>query len=227
MEFFSIILVIVLSYLAGSIPSAIIVSKKFFGFDIREKGSGNMGSTNAFRVLGWKWGLVVQIADLAKGAFAVLVIAALLGEGITFPSITSFEDGTIIRIIAGISAVSGHIWSIFAGFKGGKGINTAAGFLLSLAPIDVGIAVTFFIIAVIFSGYVSLGSITGAIAFPSSLFVRHNLLNDYIQSYDVMIYFSLTLAILLIYVHRSNIKRLISGTENRFAKLQIFKRSGK
>ena len=224
MEIIKIITIIVLSYLAGSIPSAIIVSKKFFGFDIREKGSGNMGSTNAFRILGWKWGLFVMIADVAKGAFAVIVIAGLLGDGITFQSITAFEDGTIIRIIAGLSAVCGHIWSIFAGFHGGKGINTAAGFLLSIAPLDVGIAVTFFIIAVIFTGYVSLGSITGAIAFPSSIFVRHNILNDYIPSYDVLIYFSLTLAVLLIYVHRSNIQRLIKGTENRFAKLQLIKR---
>jgi len=218
------ILIILLSYLAGSIPTAVIISKKFFGFDIREKGSGNMGSTNAFRLLGWKWGITVQIVDILKGVFAVVVIANLLGDGITFLSIDFFHDKTIVQFIAGMSAVCGHIWSMFVGFKGGKGINTTMGMLLSIAPIDISIAIGIFLVAVLFSGYVSLGSIAGAIAFPSSLFLRYNIFGVDIPSYSIIIYFASALAILILYTHRTNISRLLKGTENRFAKLQILKK---
>jgi acyl phosphate:glycerol-3-phosphate acyltransferase len=223
MDIFKLILIIVVSYLLGSIPSAVIISKKFFKFDIREKGSGNMGSTNAFRILGWKWGLLVQFLDIAKGYIAVVLVANALGHDIAFNSIESFEDITLVRIIAGISAVCGHIWSVFVEFHGGKGINTAAGFLLGIAPLDLGIAVGFFIVALIFSGYVSLGSITAALAFPSSIFFRHNILNDYIPGYDIIFYFSLLLSVLLVFAHKKNIKRLLLGTENRFQKLQFIR----
>ena len=108
-----------------------------------------MGSTNAFRILGWKWGLLVQFLDIAKGYIAVVLVANALGHDIAFNSIESFEDITLVRIIAGISAVCGHIWSVFVEFHGGKGINTAAGFLLGIAPLDLGIAVGFFIVALI------------------------------------------------------------------------------
>jgi len=218
------ILIILLSYLAGSIPTAVIISKKFFGFDIREKGSGNMGSTNAFRLLGWKWGLTVQIVDILKGVFAVVVIANLLGDGISFLSIDFFHDKTIVQFIAGMAAVCGHIWSMFVGFKGGKGINTTMGMLISIAPVDISIAIGIFLIAVLFSGYVSLGSIAGAIAFPSSLFLRYNIFGVDIPSYSIVIYFALAIAILILYTHRTNISRLLKGTENRFAKLQILRK---
>ncbi len=218
------ILVILLSYLAGSIPTAVIISKKFFGFDIREKGSGNMGSTNAFRLLGWKWGVTVQIVDILKGVFAVIVIANLLGDGISFLSIDFFQDKTIVQFIAGMAAVCGHIWSMFVGFKGGKGINTTMGMLISIAPVDISIAIGIFLIAVLFSGYISLGSIAGAIAFPSSLFLRYNIFGVDIPSYSIIIYFALAIAILILYTHRTNISRLLKGTENRFAKLQILRK---
>ncbi len=218
------ILIILLSYLAGSIPTAVIISKKFFGFDIREKGSGNMGSTNAFRLLGWKWGVTVQIIDILKGVFAVIVIANLLGDGISFLSIDFFHDKTIVRFIAGMAAVCGHIWSMFVGFKGGKGINTTMGMLISIAPVDISIAIGIFLIAVLFSGYISLGSIAGAIAFPSSLFLRYNIFGVDIPSYSIIIYFALAIAILILYTHRTNISRLLKGTENRFAKLQILRK---
>ncbi len=217
------ILVIILSYLIGSIPSAVIISKKFFGFDIREKGSGNMGSTNAFRVLGWKWGLIVQVFDILKGVIAVLVIAEFVGKGINLGNYTWFQDSTIVKWIAGLSAVCGHIWSAFVNFKGGKGINTAAGMLVAIAPIDVSIAVGIFILAVIFSGYISLGSISAAFAFPSSLFVRYNLFHVDIPGYSILIYFAIILAVILIFAHRKNIIRLLKGTENRFTKLQLIK----
>ncbi|MFW6232955.1 MAG: glycerol-3-phosphate 1-O-acyltransferase PlsY [Bacteroidota bacterium] len=212
-----------LSYVAGSLPTAVIVSKKFFGFDIREKGSGNMGSTNAFRVLGWKWGIIVQVVDILKGVFAVVVIASLLGKELSFPNATIFEDLTLIRILAGVSAVAGHIWSLFVGFKGGKGINTAAGILIGLAPVDVTIALGIFVLAVIFSGYISLGSLAGAFAIPSSMFVRYNVLHVNVPGYDMMIYFALGLFLLVIFTHRKNIKRLLKGKENKFSKLHLIK----
>ncbi len=218
-----ILAIAVLSYLAGAIPTAVIISKLFFGFDIREKGSGNMGSTNAFRILGWKWGLTVQLIDIAKGMVAVMLIAPYFGSGVPVPNATFFEDITLIKIGAGIIAVCGHIWSVFVGFKGGKGVNTAAGMLLGLVPVDVGIAFGLFVIAVIFSGYISLGSIIAAFTLPTSLLVRYNIFHDNIPGYQILIYFSITVAALIIYTHRANIKRLLKGTENRFSKLHLIK----
>ncbi|MBM2813554.1 MAG: Glycerol-3-phosphate acyltransferase [Ignavibacteria bacterium] len=219
----SIILIIALSYLVGSFPTAIIVSKLFFKMDIRKHGSGNMGSTNAFRVLGWKWGIVVQAVDVLKGLFVVLVIATYFGKQISFPSINYFEDLTIAKFIAGFAAVIGHIWSVFAGFRGGKGVNTTAGMLFGIAPIDTTIAIGVFALAVIFSGYISLGSITGAIALPSSMIIRYNLFNVQIPGYSILIYSLCVLTLLLIFAHRKNIIRLVKGTENKFSKLQLIK----
>ncbi|MFH1049687.1 MAG: glycerol-3-phosphate 1-O-acyltransferase PlsY [bacterium] len=218
----ALIIIVVLSYIAGAIPSAVIISKLFYGFDIREKGSGNMGSTNAFRVLGWKWGVVVQIADVLKGLFAVLVIARLFDVNYNFGS-SYFENQTIIMIIAGISSVIGHIYSFFVGFKGGKGISTTAGMLLGVAPIEVGIALGIFLIAVTLSGYISLGSILAALSLPSSLLFRYNIFGVNIPGYHILIYFISALALLLVFAHRSNIKRLLKGTENRFNKLHLIK----
>ena len=218
---FRIVLIIILSYLAGSVPSALIVSKAFFGFDIREKGSGNMGSTNAFRVLGWKWGIVVQIADILKGAAAVLLIAPAIGSGIEMQGLLS--EPLMLQFIAGVSAVCGHIWTVFAGFKGGKGINTAAGMLIGIVPVDAVIALSIFVLVVVFSGYISLGSMAASVAVPSSLFLRYNFFGVMIPDYDVLIYFFLALSALLIFTHRSNVGRLIKGEENKFSKLQLIK----
>lgn len=222
-ETVKIILIAVLSYVIGSFPTAVIISKLFFRFDIREKGSGNMGSTNAFRVLGWKWGLLVQLLDILKGVLAVVFVADYLGEGVTFPNATSFEHLTLLKIMSGIFAVIGHIWSVFVSFRGGKGINTATGMLIAIAPWDVAIAIGIFTLAVIFSGYISLGSLSGAIAIPLSLLFRYNILHDQINGYMILIYFSLALMLLIFFTHRSNIKRLLQGTENRFSKLQLVK----
>jgi glycerol-3-phosphate acyltransferase PlsY len=212
----SLIIVIILSYLIGSIPSALILGKLFRKTDIRKHGSKNLGSTNAFRVLGWKIGLLVQIIDIAKGVVATLLISKLFYGALPFENRTPFEDITIVQIIAGISAVVGHVWTVFAGFRGGKGINTAAGMLISLAPIDAGISIGVFIIVLIFSGYVSLGSIAAAFAFPSVMFIRENIFKVDIDGYHTLIYFSIAVCVFLIYNHRANIKRLLYGEENRF-----------
>ena len=224
---FKILILAVVSYFLGSFPTAVLVSKKFFGFDIRQKGSGNMGSTNAFRVLGWKWGLLVQIIDILKGVLAVIVIGPLFATGVTFPNATSFEHMTIIKIIAGVSAVLGHVFSAFVGFRGGKGINTAAGMLVAILPVDVSIALGIFILAVIFSGYISLGSIAAAFTLPGSLIVRYNLFHVNIPNYEILVTFSIFITLLVIYTHRSNIKRLLHGQENRFKSLHLIRIFGK
>lgn len=218
------IVVTVLSYLLGSIPTAVLISKKFFGFDIREKGSGNMGSTNAYRVLGMKWGIIVQIVDILKGVVAVTVVAFLFhGEEIPFPNNTPFEDMTLVRIICGSSAVIGHVWSVFVQFKGGKGINTAAGMLLGIAPVEVAIIVGIFLLTVAFSGYISLGSIAAAIALPTTMIARYNIFGVNIEGYHTIVWFLVALSLFVLYTHRTNITRLLSGTENRFPKLQLFR----
>lgn len=214
----SLIIVIVLSYLVGSFPTALVIGKFFKGIDIRKEGSKNLGSTNAFRVLGWKMGLLVQAIDIAKGAIATLLISKLFYGALPFENRTPFEDITVVQIIAGISAIIGHVWTVFAGFKGGKGINATAGMLLSLAPVDAGISIGIFVVVLIFSGYVSLGSIAAAFAFPSTMFIRENIFDVQIDGYHTLIYFSIAVCVFLIYNHRANIVRLMRGEENRFEK---------
>lgn len=212
----SLIIVIVLSYLVGSIPTAMLVGKHFKGLDPRKYGSMNMGSTNAFRVFGWKIGMLVQAIDIGKGLIATLLISKIFYGKLPFENWTPFEDFTLVQIIAGISAIAGHTYTIFAKFKGGKGINTTAGMLLSLAPIDATISIGVFIIVLFSSGYVSLGSITAAFAFPLVMFLRENLFKVDINGYHTLIYFSIIVAVFLTYNHRGNIKRLLRGEENRF-----------
>ncbi|HRQ55598.1 MAG TPA: glycerol-3-phosphate 1-O-acyltransferase PlsY, partial [Ignavibacteriaceae bacterium] len=174
--------IIFLSYLVGSIPTSIIISKLSHGIDIREHGSGNAGGTNVMRVLGWKKGLLVIILDALKGAFAVVVIARLHYGGLPFQNVSPFDDFTLVQIIAGIAAVIGHIWTVFAGFRGGKGIATALGMLIMIITVDMLVALGIFILVVTVSRYVSLGSILAALSIPFTLIFRENILHDHIQS---------------------------------------------
>jgi len=187
-------------------------------------GSGNMGSTNVFRSLGWKWGLVVQIADVAKGFLAVGLVAYFFSTEMPFVNRTPFEDATVVKLIAGMCAVIGHIYSVFAGFRGGKGINTSVGMLIAVAPVEVAVAAGIFAMLLFASGYVSLGSIIAAASVPSTMAFRYNILHVDIEGYMVTVHFFIALAALVIYAHRTNIKRLLLGTENRFTRLQVFKR---
>jgi glycerol-3-phosphate acyltransferase PlsY len=212
-------IVILLSYAVGSIPTSIMLSRWIHGFDIRTKGSGNAGGTNVFRVLGWKSGLYVTFVDIGKGAIATALISRLFWDPtLPFYNRTPFDDFTIIQMICGGVAIVGHIWTVFAGFKGGKGIATGAGMLLGMAPTEFAISIGVFLLVFWAYKYVSLGSIAGAIAFPLSLFVRYNIFGDEIQSYKTLIVFSLSVAILLVYSHRHNVKRLIEGTEKKITK---------
>jgi glycerol-3-phosphate acyltransferase PlsY len=218
----TIILILLLSYLVGSIPTAIIVSKLVAGIDIRNYGSGNAGGTNVFRVLGWKYGTLVMLVDAFKGVVAVVFIARLffLTE-MPFDNPTPFDDFTFVQLLAGISAVIGHVFTVFAGFRGGKGMATAVGMAASLMTIDVLIAAGIFILMLIKFRYVSLGSISAAVALPIILFIRENLFHVHIQGYTTLISFSIFIAIFIIYTHRYNIKRIIEGTENRVKRIPL------
>jgi glycerol-3-phosphate acyltransferase PlsY len=209
-------IVILFSYMVGSIPTSIILSKWRHGFDIRTKGSGNAGGTNVFRVLGWKSGVLVMIFDIGKGVIATALIARLFWDPtLPFYNKTPFDDFTIIQMICGGAAIIGHIWTMFAGFKGGKGIATGAGMLIGITPTEFAISIAVFFLVFWVYKYVSLGSIAAAVAFPLSLFVRHNIFGDEIHSYRTLIVFSFSVAVLLVYSHRHNIKRLIEGTEKK------------
>jgi glycerol-3-phosphate acyltransferase PlsY len=217
------LILIFLSYLIGSIPTALIVGKTFKKIDIRNYGSGNLGSTNAFRTLGIPLGILVQAIDISKGLIVVLLVSKIFFVNLPFENLTPFDDITVVKIIAGVSAVIGHTFSVFVNFKGGKGINTALGMLISLAPIDASISLGFFVVILLSSGYVSLGSIVASILFPLVMFIRENIFKVDINGYNTLIFFSIAISILLIYNHRHNIKRLLYGKENRFDNLWIIR----
>ena len=214
---FLLAIIVVLSYLVGAIPTSIIVSKAVKGIDIRQHGSGNAGGTNVMRVLGWKHGMMVIILDALKGVLAVIVVARLHYGGLPFANVSPFDDFTLVQIIAGISAVVGHIWTVFAGFKGGKGIATALGMLLMIVTIDMLIAVGVFLIVVTISRYVSLGSVLAAVTVPTAMFFRENVLHDSITSYNTLLPFVIAVSLLVIYTHRKNVVRILNGTENKLS----------
>jgi glycerol-3-phosphate acyltransferase PlsY len=210
------VIVMLLSYLVGSIPTSVMLSKWRHGFDIRSKGSGNAGGTNVFRVLGWKSGVFIIVMDALKGVLATTVVARLFWDPtLPFYNHTPFDDFTIIQMICGGAAVIGHVLTVFAGFKGGKGIATGAGMLLGIAPTEFAVTIAVFFIFFFAFRYVSLGSIMAAVAFPLSLIIRYNILSDEIHSYKTLVFFSTGIALFLIYSHRANIKRLMEGTERK------------
>ena len=201
--------VIALSYLIGSIPTSILVGRVLRGIDIREVGSKNAGATNVYRVLGLGPALFVGIVDGAKGAAAVLLISRIaVGE-------VALDPG-LIQIAAGMSVVAGHIWTVFAGFRGGRGVMTAAGAWIALAPIPVLIAVGVWCILTFSTGYVSVGSISAAAVLPIALFVGRFGLGAEIS--NALLGFGCVVGGLLILRHRANIGRLLRGEENRFGK---------
>lgn len=211
----NLIIIVILAYLVGSIPTSILIARGVKGIDIRQHGSGNAGGTNVFRVLGWKYGVLTIILDALKGAVAVILIARLYLGNFPFPNATPFDDFTLVQIIAGLVAVVGHIWTIFAGFKGGKGIATSLGFLIAIITVDMFIALGVFFLVVTVSRYVSLGSILAAISVPLILIIRENIFNVEISGYHTILPFAILLAILVIYTHRANVGRLLNGSESR------------
>jgi glycerol-3-phosphate acyltransferase PlsY len=213
----NLLFVIVISYLIGSIPTSIIVTQLVKGVDIRDHGSGNAGGTNTIRVLGWKYGLGVIIFDALKGAVAVIFVARLFYGNFPVVNHTPFDDFTLVQILAGMAAVFGHIWTVFAGFKGGKGIATALGFMLVLVTTDMLLALVVFGIVVYSTRYVSLGSISAAVSLPIIIFIRENVFGVNIHGYGTILPFVVLIASLLIFKHKKNIIRILNGEESRIS----------
>ncbi len=210
-----ILIIILVSYLVGSFPTSIVVSKVFFKKDIRNYGSGNAGGTNALRIFGWKVGVSVMLFDVGKGVIATLFVSQLFTvQGVPHQ---------VVQLIAGCSAVIGHIWTVFAHFKGGKGVGTAAGMLASLYPVAILVCVIVFAIVVVLTGYVSAGSMSAALTLPIILWIMNG--TGWRMVHPVLLWFSIPLALLIFFTHRGNIKRLLNGTENRFEKVRIFSKS--
>lgn len=209
--------VIILSYLVGSIPTSIVISKLVRGIDIRNYGSGNAGGSNVFRVLGWKWGILTILLDALKGAIAVIVVARFYLDSFPFSNVTPFDDFTLVQIICGVSAVIGHVWTLFAGFKGGKGIATGLGVLIMIVTIDMALALGIFFLVVGISRYISLGSLAAAVAVPVIMVIRENVFGVDIQGYHTILPFAILLALFVIYTHRSNIERLLQGSERKIS----------
>ncbi|MBR5479578.1 MAG: glycerol-3-phosphate 1-O-acyltransferase PlsY [Clostridia bacterium] len=200
------VIVIVISYLLGSVNSSIIVSKLFMGKDIREFGSGNAGSTNSYRMMGGKKTLLVMAGDLLKGIIAVLIAGFMFGEMGNF--------GGMGKMIAATFAIVGHIFPIFFGFKGGKGILTAAAVFGVFDIRILAIILGTFIIVVLICKFVSLASVCAAAMLPVAFLIC---------GYDFKFFaIAFVTAALVIFMHRSNIGRLIKGTESKFS----FKRKG-
>ena len=201
-------LLLLCAYLAGSIPTSIITGKLLRGIDIREHGSRNPGATNTFRVLGKKIGIFVGAVDIFKGFLAARWLPVLLpsGDGITLEN---------RMILAGIAVIAGHVWTVFSGFRGGKGVGTAFGVFIGLAPIPSLIALVVWCALTFGTGYVSLGSIAAATVLPLSVIILGMLRGDLSTP---MVLISVIVCALVIVRHRSNIARLLRGEENRFGR---------
>lgn len=195
------IICLALAYLIGSIPTAVWYGKVFHGIDVREYGSGNAGATNSLRTLGKKAGVIVLIIDFLKGFFPLFVASYF------FPEI---EENTIL--LMGISVIAGHIFPVFAQFRGGKGVATAMGVLVATFPWAALGCVIVFALIVFFTKYVSLGSLLGALAFPVQL--TFNAWNYNPSFYEIA--FAFVIFLILTIMHRQNISRLINGTESKF-----------
>jgi len=200
------IIVTVIAYLLGSISFSVIISKKMAGFDVREKGSGNAGSTNVLRTVGKKAAIITLICDCLKGVLAVLV-------GFIAGKIIQQTDASLLVQLAGIAVVIGHTFPIFFKFKGGKGVATSLGVLL-IINWQIGlICLVFALVLMALTRFVSLGSVGAAILFPVlTIFISSN----YIVQGNYII-FGIVLAVLVIFNHRTNVQRLLTGTENKLS----------
>ena len=190
---------LILAYLIGSFPSAVWLGKTFYNKDVREYGSGNAGATNTFRVLGKKAGIPVLLMDVFKGWFAVYLASF------------SVADNVESQLAFGIAAVIGHLFPIYTGFRGGKGIATLLGFMIGVEPIAAGICALIFLISFLISKYVSLSSIFASIAFPLVIVFSYG----YNNVNSSLFLFSIFVPILALITHQKNIERLIRGEENK------------
>lgn len=199
---------VILAYFIGSIPTAVWVSRGVFNIDIRDYGSGNAGATNSFRVLGSKWGTIVMVVDMLKGLFAVKLAFLLPYYVVNDFARTNFQIGL------GLAAVLGHIFPIWAGFRGGKGVATLFGLVLGISPWSALSSVGIFLVVLYLTRFVSLSSILASMAFPIFILIVFNVDNE---TYRV---FAIAVALLVILTHQKNITRLLRGSES---KAPIFK----
>jgi glycerol-3-phosphate acyltransferase PlsY len=188
------------SYFTGAIPTSYLLSRLFAGIDLRQHGSGNLGATNLYRVLGWKYAIPAAVVDIAKGVIPVLVFG---------PQVS---DSQLFALACGVAAILGHVFSVFVGFKGGKGVATAAGVMLGLAPLALAVSAVVWALLVRLTGYVSVGSIVAAAVLPLAVY----LLED--STSPALLWIAAAIAAGVILLHRRNIQRLLKGTENRFGR---------
>lgn len=213
------LLLIGISFLIGSLPTSIIAGKLLKKIDIREHGSGNAGATNTFRVLGWKTGVVVALIDIGKGFVTAFVIADVR---IFAHSIGGYGGPQeLLGILCVGAAVAGHMFPPFAGFKGGKGVGTGAGGIFGLFPLVGIVCLTVFILTLLISGYVSLSSVLAATSLPLSSLVIQVLRSGEVDLLRLVI--TAVIAAVVVFMHRSNIARLVEGEESRVEKLWLFR----
>ena len=192
-------LLLVLSYLLGATPTSYWMGRASRGLDLREHGSGNLGATNAFRVLGWQWALPVVVVDIGKGFLPVWLFPGVAGVGLAW------------TLAFGTAAIAGHMFSFWVGFRGGKGVATSAGVFLALAPLAFLGALVVWTVVTVSTRYVSAGSIAAALALP----VLVAFTTPRAEGAGLLV-FTATLAAFVVWKHRSNIRRLLAGEENRF-----------
>lgn len=197
------LLLIVLAYLIGSVPSSVWVGRYFFNIDIRDYGSGNAGATNTYRVLGPKWGTIVMVADMLKGIIAVKLAFLLPEYAYTDIRLTNLQVGL------GLAAVVGHIFPIWADFRGGKGVATLFGLVLGISPLTALSCSGVFLVVLYLTRFVSLSSILASVAFPVFILIVFNVEND---MYRV---FAIAVALMVILTHQKNIGRLLRGSESK------------
>ena len=196
------ILIIILSYLIGSISTSTIICR-IKNVDIKKIGSGNAGATNTVRALGKKYGMIVLLLDILKGALPVMIATYLSPNLLTLPICCAF------------AVVTGHVFPIYFAFKGGKGAGTLIGIISVLFPSSIIYALLSWIITLVFTGYVGLGTMIASIVLVISAY--------YLNTSIIYFYFSVLMSLFIIFTHRSNIKRMIQGKENRFKRIMLFK----
>jgi acyl phosphate:glycerol-3-phosphate acyltransferase len=199
-----VIALIVFSYLIGSIPTSVWVGKMFFKLDVRDHGSGNAGATNTIRVLGWKVGLPVFIFDVFKGWIAVMLAVFFMANQL------NADQMVFLKIGLAAAVVLGHVFPLFAGFRGGKGVATLLGVGVAMYPLTVWVVLAVFIIVLLATGYVSLGSISGAVLFPFIDIFLFRQDNIWLMGLSILV------ALFIPVTHRNNIKRLLKGKESKF-----------
>jgi glycerol-3-phosphate acyltransferase PlsY len=195
----SLVLALIVAYLVGAIPTSWIAARLGAGIDLRQHGSRNLGATNLYRVLGWRYAVPVGLFDVAKGTLPVLLLAPAVGPEPWIP------------IAVGVAAIVGHVFSIWVGFRGGKGVATAAGVVLALAPLPLLTSAVVWAGLLKATGYVSVASMAGAVMFPLAVWIIGSP-NRYILPVGA------ALAAFILFTHRANLRRLVTGTENRFGR---------